>query len=204
MGEKDEDLYVRMQKEDGPYYYYVLKRGGNLYADVEGNEENEDNEHYVKMAKEDGGHYYVPMKEGVGHKQYGKTNNQGYINIAEHNQLHDDEAIYTEDLSSGNDGQEGEELYEDVDHNINPANDEQLYVKVDQDENPRNLSAGDSDHDEQFYEDMNPEGNDVPEEVYTDMQPAATDYYAELYMSIQGLVKKNMSVCVLFLFIKNR
>ena len=202
MGEKDEDLYVKMQKEDGSYYY-VLKKGGNLYADVDGNEENEDNEYYVKMAKEDGGYYYMPMKEGVGRKQYGKANKQGYINVAGHNEPHDDEAIYAnlgpEELSSGNDDQDGQELYEDMDHNRNPADDEQLYVKMEQDGNPRNLSPGDSRHDEQFYEDMNPEGNDVIEEVYTDMQPAATDDYTDLYIAMdQG---KNECVHLFYLLL---
>ena len=71
VGEKDEDLF--------------LKKGGDLYADVKGNEENEDSEYSEKMPKEVGGYYYMPMKEGVGHKQYGKANKQGYINIAGHN-----------------------------------------------------------------------------------------------------------------------
>jgi len=103
-----------------------------------------------------------------------------------------------EELSSGND-QDGQEFYEVMDHGRNPGDDGQLYVKMGQDGNPRNLSPGDYDHAEQFYEHMNPGGNDITEEVYTDMQPAATDYYTELYMSMdQGLVKKNMSLFVLF------
>jgi len=205
MGKKEEDLYVKMQKEDGSSYYYVLKKGGNLYADVEGIKEDEDNEYYVKMAKEDGGYYYVTMNEGVGRKRYGKANAQG------RDEPHDDEAIDAnlgpEELSCGNDDQEGQELYEDMDHNSNPSylpSDEWFYVGMDIEGNPRDWSPGDSDHDEQFYEDMNPEGNDVTEEVYTDTQPGATVDYTDLYLSMdQGLVKMNISVFVPFLFIKN-
>lgn len=169
----EEGVYVKVQRDDGSYCY-VLKEDQDIYTDVDGNNENEDGEYYVKMRRENGGHYYLPMKEGVCKPKFTGTTKQGYVNIAEQSDPHDEENVYSnlgqDDLSSGNIDQDGQELYED-------------------------MARDTTSHHEPFYEDMNPEDKDQPasEELYMEMLPEDTEDVPELYIQMAGglLKKKN-------------
>ena len=60
---KDGVVYVKMQKEDGSYYFILRKEVDNeLYIDLDNKPEHE--EYYVKMHKEGGGYYYLPKEAG--------------------------------------------------------------------------------------------------------------------------------------------
>ena len=80
---KDGDVYVKMQKEDGSCYFILRKEADNeLYIDLDSKPEHE--EYYVKMHKEGGGYYYLPMKPGAGPKKSDHVVDKPYSNVEGH------------------------------------------------------------------------------------------------------------------------
>ena len=193
-----EDVYVKMRKEDGSYYYVLRKEGNELYTDVDNKDGQE--ECYVKMVKSGGGYYYMPIKPAVGPKQSGDANKKQCINAQEQ----DESAAYQEDFyenvnkltAVSNVEQDGQEIYEDMDRDGNePGVHEELYVDMEPNGNPTGVSSGDA---EELYMPMDQEGKETTEELYTDKQ-SAEEAPSDLYMSMgQGLFKKISS----FLFRK--
>ena len=177
MKNESQDVYVKMQREDGSYCFVLRKEGNELYTDVDNKDGQE--ECYVKMVKAGGGYHYMPMKPGVGPKRSADVNKKQYINVKEQ----DGSEAYQEDVyeninkptSGSNDDQGGQEIYEDMEHGGNPTGDGH---------------SGDED----FYVTMDPEEQETTEKFYTDMQPAEENP-SDLYMAMDpGLFEKIFSV----------
>ena len=182
---KDGDVYVKMQKEDGSYYYVLRKEADNeLYVDLDYKLEHE--EYYVKMQKEGGGYYYVPMKPGAGPEKTDHVVDKPYSNVAGHGE-HYQEDIY-ENLNQTDPSPESQEiLYEDMDGEGNVGS-EELYMDMEHSEKSTTISGGvQHGADEDFYMDMAHEGDEATEELYTDMEGAG-ESPSDLYISMeQGL-----------------
>ena len=163
---KDGDVYVKVQKEDGSYYYVLRKEADNeLYVDLGDKPEHE--EYYVKMQKEGGGYYYVPMKPGAGPKKIEHVVDKPFSNVEGHGE-HYQKDIY-ENLNQTDPSPESQEIYEDMDGEGNVGS-EELYMDM-----------------EDFYMDMAYEGDEATEELYTDMEGAG-ESPSDLYISMeQGL-----------------
>lgn len=182
---KDADVYVKVQKEDGSYYYVLRKEADNeLYVDVDNKPEHD--EYYVKMQKEGGGYYYVPMKPGAGPKKIDHVADKPYSNVEGHGE-HYQEDIY-ENLNQTDPSPESQEiLYEDMDGEGNVGS-EELYMDMEHSEKSTTISGGvQHGADEELYMDMADEGDEATDELYTDME-GASESPSDLYISMeQGL-----------------
>ena len=179
---KDADVYVKMQKEDGSYYYVLRKEADNeLYVDLDDKPEQE--EYYVKMQKEGGGYYYVPMKPGAGPKKIDHVVDKPYSNVEGHGE-HYQEDIY-ENLNQTDPSPESQEiLYEDMDGEGNVGS-EELYMDMENSEKSTTISGGvPHGADEELYMDMAHDGEKATEELYTDMEGAG-ESPSDLYISIE-------------------
>lgn len=176
---EEEELYLRMQKDDGSYQY-VSKEDHELYEDMKGQGDEEEG-YYVKMCNKDGEIYYTPMKPGVC-KPSNMKSKQGYVNVSKQTESHV-EGIYAnlgpDGLPADDDDQDGQELYEDMDRGAT-GDDGQLYEKMNRDAQ-FGASGG-----EELYEDMNREERGQPsEELYVEMEAAGTEDIPSLHITDQ-------------------
>ena len=181
---KDGDVYVKIQKEDGSYYYVSRKEADNeLYVDLDNKPEHE--EYYVKTQKEGGGYYYVPMKSGAGPKKIDHVVEKPYSNVEGHG-VHYQGEIY-ENLDQTDPLPESQEIYEDMVSEGNVGS-EELYMDMEYSEKSTTISGGVL-HGaaDELYMDMAHEGGEATEELYTDME-GASESPSDLYISMeQGL-----------------
>ena len=174
----EQDVYLRMQKPDGSYYYILKNQGdesSEFYTCLDGNKENED-ECYVKMRRDDGAYYYVAMKEGVCTRPTQIGNKHEYAN----DPSQDSCPIYSNTESSiqasSDEHGDGEEMYE-------------------------KMTSGQQ---EELYEDMVADKKDGPtcDELYEVMQHPESGDVQNPYFIPAGKDLRNVKSFISFAIIK--